>query len=498
MKHTIETGEVHLAYDIRSLEILNKFLTGILEMLGTSIKTQQNIQVIAEEILAHVLFNHKSPAENELVVVKSRFLAEESLELQFHYMGKPIRKNELLQYNKNDFSDDNLDKLWCLLARKLSDSFEIINLGNDGWRIICSKKLEGAFYSKRMPENISSEMTSEKKREKLIYRIAEPEDAFSLVELTHKTYAYSYAEPDFYYAERLAEALKKQSIVSVIAESEESGEIVAHAGIMYYPSIPHCGELGMLMVAPEYQGTRAAFNVGRRIIELSEHPPFKKDLFYSVFTTAHTISQRMGEKLSKLMPTMLMLSSCPMADYEQSSDGSPRGRESLLFAIRLMFESKSRVFIPIEHKEIMINLFKQVNADIEISSQTFSDYASDTKITIYRFDLSFSANLVIDSFSQNWVDKIRKTIYSLRCEGIKTIYIQIPAWRPIPENLRETMKSLNAVFTGTPIFSKDNWYLAYAALDSEKINFDKIVIYNEKAKHLLNHIKSEFEYVFMD
>ncbi len=492
-------GELHIAYDIRSLNILNDFLAGIIRLLSASPGEEKNLQLIAEEIFTHVLYNHTVVTPKEMIIVHCRFNnAKSLLELDFHYMGKPIRKDDVVQYNRSDISSENIEKLWCFLARELSDSFEIINRGNDGWRIVCAKKLEGAFYSRHIPiqKKDSDSAIAPTRGKRFVYRQAVPEDAYALVELTHKTYAYSYAEPDFYYADQLAHALEAGTIVSVIAETENSGDIVAHAGLMYYPDIPHCCEVGMLMVAPEYQGSRLAFNISKKVLLLLDDPEYKRDIAYSVFTTAHPISQHMGERMSGLMPTMLMVSSCPMADYEKTADMPLNRRETLLFAAQLLYDSECTVFIPHEHQSVMSLLFEQMNSGIAFANDTVAANSEKTCLNVQCFERSGSANLIIETFSQDWVDVVRREMYALRCRDILTIYILVPADVPPPDNMREQMKNLNAFFAGMLIFEKDRWYSAYAAPGAELIDFESIVIYNDNAKKLLQHIKEESDYVF--
>lgn len=488
-------GILQLPYDIRSLNVLRVFISESLNILNITQKEMQPFQLAAEEICSYILFNHISPDDEELIMVKYHLLQDSILEFEFHYMGTPIRKDEVATYKDADASDDNLDKLWYHLVEGLTDNVKLINLGNDGWRIIFSKKIAGAHYIRRAPQELHGDDTEKKDLSDVIYRLSTPADAAALVDLTHKTYAYTFAEPEFYYEEHLAEALKNGSIASIV--SELNGEIIGHVGLAYHSDYPDCAEIGMLMVSPEYRQTRLTFILSKKFKELIlNKEEYRKNIFTTVSTTDHTASQHMIQKLASLYPAMLMISACPRADYEKDSEIIHSKRETLVFGIKLTYESEATIYLPTTHQPVMTALFEQLNANLTLSDQEEMTYADETKISIEPFELSYSANIILHSCATDWSEVVRKTIYKLRCDGIKTINIMVPAWVPLPKDMRESMKKLNAFFAGTPIFEKDKWYIAYICLDSEIVDFEEIKIYNPASQNLLAHIQDEYEYVF--
>lgn len=485
---------LHLPYDLRSLKMLKSFISDTLDITTITPNDKDNFFLAAEEVFSFVLFNHISPSEDELIKVQFSFSSDSEVEYEFQYMGTPIRPDEIATFEKENVSDDNLDKLWYYLVESIMDKVEFINLGNDGWQIKFSKKIDGAFYTRQLPEDLQAEETIRKDISDVNYRLSIPSDANALVELTHKTYAYTFAEPEFYFSEHLASAIEEKSIVSIVGEL--NGEILGHVGLAYHSTYPDSAEIGMLMVNPEYQRTRLTFVLSKKFQELIiNKKEYQKNIFTTVSTTAHKASQHMIIKLAQLYPIMLMISACPKADYDKNSPQNIAKREALVFGIQLLYQSATTIYLPKIHHDIMAPLFEQLNANITLSCQEEEENSLETKISIERFDLSYSANIIIESCSNSWTETIRKNIYALRSEGIKTINIMIPAWKPLPQDIREKMKLLNAFFVGTPIFTKDKWYIAYVALDSEIVNFDEIEIYNPAAQDLLYHIEDEYDYV---
>jgi hypothetical protein len=345
-----------------------------------------------------------------------------------------------------------------------------------------------------LPQEVQSEAVVRKDIGSAIYRRSQPNDAAALVELTHKTYAYTFAEPEFYYSERLAEAIKNESIASVVAE--HNGAVVAHIGLAYHSAYPNCAEVGMLMINPEYRQTRLSFILSKKFIELIfDKSRFRRNIFTSVATTAHKTSQHMIIKLGSIYPIMIMISACPRADYENSLQKNRPEREALVFGIKLNYESECTVYLSSEHHLIMSVLLDQLNANVNLLDQEAESYAAETRISLERFDLSFSANIILERYSDNWVEVLRNNLYVLRNKGIRTVNIMVPAWKVLPPDIRANMKTLNAFFTGMPVFEKDKWYVAYTSLDSEILKFDEIEIYNPATQDLLGHIKDEYEYV---
>ncbi len=487
-------GILQLPYDIRSLNVLRVFISESLGILNVSVNQIETFLLAAEEIGSYIIFNHISPADDELITAKYQLLPDSVLEFEFHYMGNPIRKDEVATYKQSDSSDDNLDKLWYHLVKNIADDVKLINLGNDGWRIIFNKRIEGACYIRHSPQELNENDAKRKDLSDISYRLSVPADAAALVELTHKTYAYTFAEPEFYYSEHLTEAIKNKSIVSVVAEL--NGEILGHVGLANHSEYPNCAEIGMLMVNPEYRQTRLTFILSKQMQKLVlNKKEYQKDIFTTVSTTAHTASQHMIEKLADLHPIMIMISACPRADYERDHQKNISKREALVFGIKLTYKSEATIYLPAVHQPIMAALFRQLDTHPTLVDQEIETYSSETKTSTERFDLSFSANIILESCSDNWVEVLRRSIYHLRSEGIQTINILVPAWKPLPPDIRENMKTLNALFTGMPVFAKDRWYIAYVSLDSEIMNFDEIKIYNPGAKDLLDHIKDEYEFV---
>ena len=488
---------LQLPYDHRSLDVLRNYISSVFDMLSASSKDKHIFSLAGEEVLSFVLLNHVSPFDNELIMVKYSFSRESEVKFEFQYMGIPIREERVASFEKENASEENLDKLWYHLVESMMDKFQFINLGNDGWRIIFSKKIEGEYHARRTLREITPEESQKKNISDVSYRFSVPTDADALVELTHKTYAYSFPEPEFYFSEHLSSAIRDKTIVSVVAEL--NGEILGHTGVVHHSNYPRCAEIGMLMVNPEYQGTRLTFYLSKKFQELIQHNnKYQKDVFTTISTTAHKISQHMVMKMAKLYPVMIMLSACPSANYDNTSKRKKGKRETFVFGVALLYESESTIYLPEIHHSVMNVLFEQLGATVRLSDQEIVEYTGDTNITIDRFDLSYSANIVLNSCAKEWTEIVRKSIYALRCEGVETIIIMVPAWKPLPKNLRKEMKKLNAFFTGVPIFEQDKWHLAYVALDAEIVDFDAIHIYNQGAKDLLDHIKCECGFVLGD
>ena len=230
-----------------------------------------------------------------------------------------------------DRANETTDAISLNIIQCLSHGFAYNNRGKDGWELLIRFSIKN--YKQLTLLNKHENDFDVIEQEPFIVRRAVETDVPGIISLVYNTYRYSYAKEMFYNDVTLAQMIRENKIVSVVAVTE-SGTIVGHNAVLL--DSPLLGEAGMSMVDPDYRKSKAFLSLTlftARLIK-TEYPQI---LAYTKCVTSHPRSQAF---VTNFTSSMLQLSVYSHASFV-GINGESNPRESLLYSLMNLCNDKT-------------------------------------------------------------------------------------------------------------------------------------------------------------
>lgn len=476
------------AYETRFLPVIWSFVTETARALGASEVEAQELGLASEEAAAHIIesFPGGSGVEERFEVhCEAR---EDGLEYVFNNLGPPINVAALPRYEK-ERPEDTIEGLRFMLLERFVDSFELVNRGHEGWRTVIFKRI-GRPRLGRPAEAAGAGEELGHAAEKLSVRRATPEDAAAIVDLAYHNYHYTYAKELFYFAERLAEELRAEHVVSFVASSP-AGALVGQLALLASAAAPEVAEVGALMVRPEYRRSlgllhlvKAAYQYGT-----SERSPFA--LYYSNLVTAHTMSQK-ASGLFRFRPMAIEVSVHERAAF-LGLEGVTGQRESLLHAVTWPRPpAELQLCVPARHGEISRKLLARFGIGVTCleSERASPEPAGATALEVRLNRETALATVAVRHGGPDLAARLRRCLYEVEGEDVKTVHVRVPAWLPAAGDLESHAASLGLFFCGLVVEAPERWHLLYAKICRQRFDFAQVQLADPAALELRDYVEA--------
>lgn len=478
--------ELKTHYRAEFLPLIVSFVTEVARGLGATPKECSELGIAAEEAGAHIIARYPGSGLEEQfeVCCEDR---ENGLRVVFSNMGLPVNPQALPKY-ETDRPEETLEGLGLFLIERMVDHYEFINQGRAGWRTVLVKQLANPKKpSTQTPENSDDLAPS---REKLRVLQAGLEHVPGIVELAYRNYGYTYSKDLFYYADRLRTAISDGRVQSFIALNP-AGQIVGQMALLYSPLSPEIGEVGAVMVQPEYRRSMGLLQLIKAVIHGVRDQPNSPLIGESNLVTTHTLSQKVCA-VFKFKPMALKLSVHDRAHFLQLAENDGQ-RESLLHAILLTRPAKPvRLFVPPPHAEITNRLFH--NAEILLEQPTdVSAFPEQTALEVESHPDSGLAIVSVRVPGLDFAPVLRKQLFDLESDGMKTVFVRFPGWLPRPDTLENEARALRIFFCGWVAESPERWWLLYTRLNAQRFDFAQIQLCDPLALELRTYVETCFQ-----
>jgi len=481
------TAAVEIPYDLRFMDFVLNWTTGLAGLAGSVRKESDALHLALDETLTFLINAYPDAETWEGIRIELQLQTDAVIEIAVTNAGPPVHLNRIPQYNPQAPSEADMDGLWYFLAREAVDDLTFQNRGMDGWRAVIRKRLAGASFEKKTPVRASDAMPARKIP--FVTRLATPEDAADLVDLTYDTYHYSYPVEEFYNESKLRQALKKGAIISLVVEAD--GVIVGNSSFILSRKTPRCAYSCSLMVKRAFRQSRAIIHLIKEGEQYIGSGQLDVDLYYGTVVTTHTGSQKAGVRAG-FLPLALLLAVGAAVDY-RGMKISRGERESFLICIRLSATPQlSVLYLSERHHAVMARLLAQAGFDCRLSGEEATPEATRSTFTVDADAGEGSAYLTVTQLGRDFALRLQKKIFTLKADGIQTVIILIPAWRPLPPGLDHELGRINAVFTGLKPVSARECYLVYSAL-SGALDFERICLLDPLAQKLKEHSRQLYE-----
>jgi hypothetical protein len=116
--------------------------------------------------------------------------------------------------------------------------------------------------------------------------------------------------------------------------------------------------------------------------------------------------------------------------------------------------------------------------------------------TAMNIDVHSDSALAIISVQEPGLDcaaTLRTKLFDLESDGMKTIFVRFPGWRPLPANLDDEAQALRIFFSGWVVEAPDRWWLLYTRLNAQRFDFSRIQLCDPLAMELRTYVEKCFQ-----
>jgi len=484
----ISNFSLTLPYRTEFLSVVTTFVVEAGKALGANEKEGAQLRLAAEEVFTYIM--EAFPVSEKGAIFHLR--CEEgdgAIKFSFSNHGTPINARSTPEFTITDI-DATLEGLGLSLAKQVTDSFECINCGSEGWLIVFSKQLSDFKpvlhrQDVQTEAGLDPELTSH-------MRIVRATNAHipQMIDLVYRTYRYSYAKSYFYDQDSLQKALEEEKIVALLVENSE-GNVVGNIAAFF--DSPQLAEVGGIMIDPCYRSSMGMLLLIKESKRLFLGNTFKNIALYAKTVTTHTSSQQLM-KLFKFTPMGLRLSVYNHAQFI-GIDEERSHRESLVFAILTgnLTDRNIELQIPPEHKEISTMLF--TNAGITavlLSDELPATCSSQTSIISTPNEKALLMEIQVQEIGFDFAAVLKKETFNMQQNGFLTCILSIPTDNPLPVGVNEILKDNKYFFSGFQLTKDSKWVLVYTNLFHQRFQFGNVKLHDSIAQDLCNYMEEQY------
>lgn len=481
MQFTIRTY-----YRLEFLPPLVSFVSETARCLGATPKEITELAMASEEAGIHIIERYPNDGFEEQFEVLCEF-EDDCLRVVFSNMGLPVDPGALPRYEA-DQPEETIDGLGLFLIEKLVDHFEFVNQGRAGWRTLLVKRL--AQPKPFTGQAVAAASAAPPGQERLRVMEAEPQHIPGIVELAYRNYGYSYSKELFYYADQLQGAIADGRVRSYVAVNP-AGRVVGQMAILVSSESAEVAEYGALMVQPEYRRSMGLVQLLKAVARGAKGPDGPA-LGEANLVTTHVQSQKVCS-LFDFAPMALKLSVHDRARFVKLAEDSDDQRETLLHAVTVTRPvAPVRLQVPDCHAEITQRLFANAGLTLEIAEPA-SGLPEQTQVRLETHAESALAVLSLTQPGQDLTAVLRRQLFDLEADGIKTLFVRVPGWLAQPADLEQQARAQRLFFSGWLVESPERWWLLYTRLYAQRFDFARIQLCDPVAIELQTYVEHRFQ-----
>lgn len=476
--------ELKIPYYIEYTYLVASFMEEVGRSHGADSHEMMQLRLIGEE--AFIFIMNGIPK----VGVQNNFhlhCIEEKESLMFYFSnhGRPMNARQVPEFDE-DRANETADALSLNIIQCCSHGFGYNNRGKDGWELFIRFSIKN--YKPLTLLNKHENDFDVVEQEPFTIRRATEADVPGIISLVYNTYRYSYAKEVFYNDVTLAQMLRENKILSVVAETE-SGAIVGHNAVLL--DSPLLGEAGMAMVDPNYRKSKVFLSMvlfTARLVK-TEYPQI---LTYTKCVTSHARSQAF---VTNFTSSMLQLSVYGHASFV-GIKGEANPRESLLYLVLNFSNDKTEktIYTPKEHQAIVQQQLS--NAKFNITALPYQGNAEkpeNSELLLETMPGRQFAEIKVEKEGADFDSALQKQTVNLRQNGVMTVNLLLPAEASLSPDIDSVLLKNGYFFSGFKPTPEGSWKMVYCNLMSQMFDFGKIQLFAEDSQLLCKYIQGEYE-----
>jgi len=485
---------VKLAY----LPVIHAFIRENALMTKFSTKDIMFFNIAVEEAVTNVVKHAFLPGEDANFDVICEITPTE-FKVIIQDKGLPFDPDQVEEFNPEKVLDgDAQSGLGFRLMKGSVDKLSFHNKGFGGKEVHLIKFIEQKHIDQFVE---ASEMgayeqpidKAKKETEKVDYHteLLQPKQAVEISQCAYKTYGYTYIMENIYYPERLIEMTNTGELISAVAVTDDTGEVMSHGALERFGKKWAIPEIGMAFTKPKFRGQGCLNKLTALLLKSAKQLEIKG--IYAKGVTTHPYSQKALVKCG-YKDSAILIGLSPAKKFSKM-DALSAQRESLVLSnLKLIEQDEFLLFVPSKHKDILEKIYK--NLDIKTQFELPSDSViiqdkiiqSDLEIEVYD-NLGY-ANMYVNTAGENLEKEIGHRLKELCQKKIETVNLYLDLRDEFSMSKVEELEALGFFFAGA--FPHDPCqYFILQFLNNVPIDYSRIVLASEFSQELIVYVKEQ-------
>lgn len=498
---TNKQSKLTIPNDLQYLPLAIQFVKINATLRGFSAEESIDLEHSAEEVISFIIQNaFKSTEEASFDILCEQIV--DGISIIVKDKGIPFDPQIMEAYNPGaKFEELDTEGLSWFLIRQYVDELEFKNLGKQGKAIVLKKylaKTEEKNVESSRPLIDKEEVPTKYPPKSVPFRVrrSKPEDSVEIARCIYDAFAYTYGLEDVYHPDRLGQHLASGKIISVVAETKnEHKDIMAHNALVIHDPNSGMAEMAMTLTKDEYQNQGCGKQTGLFLVKEA----IKKGLYgiWGTAVTFHPYSQK-GLVRSGVKECAIIL-----GNYSNSiklthfSDPGQRVSNVVgYFKVPLtsLFKFKKKpVYLPVHHEAMIQKIYKNLNEKPAVKKVKGEPNlpASPSKYTIKEQQNNQRVEIRVATYGADFLETLKMTITKMWLNKNEVIVLYLPLTDPTTAKLTTSIEALGFQFSGIFPGPKKGDQLILQILNNQLVNYDKIILYSDFSKDLLEYIKRQ-------
>jgi anti-sigma regulatory factor (Ser/Thr protein kinase) len=460
----------------------------------------------------NIIFFNIAVEEAVTNVVKHAFLPEEDATFDVICEITPVEFKVIIQDKGLPFDPDQVEEfnpekvldgdaqsgLGFRLMKGSVDKLSFHNKGFGGKEVHLVKFIEQKHIDQfiKTSEMGAYEQPGDKTKKEIVKvayhtELLQPKQAVEISQCAYRTYGYTYIMENIYYPERLIEMTNTGELISAVAVTDETGEVMSHGALERFGKKWAIPEIGMAFTKPKFRGQGCLNKLTTQLLSSAKDLGIKG--IYAKGVTTHPYSQKALVK-GGYKDSAILIGLSPAKKFSKMDEIGAQRESLVLSNLKLIEQDELQLYAPSKHKDILEKIYKnlEVNAKIQLPKDTVKTQKeivqSDLEIEVHD-NLGY-ANMYVNAAGENLEKEIKYRLKELCQKKIETVNLYLDLQDEFSMSKVEELEVMGFFFAGA--FPHDPCqYLILQFLNNVPIDYSRIVLASEFSQELMVYVKEQ-------
>lgn len=328
--------------------------------------------------------------------------------------------------------------------------------------------------------------------QEIIVGLFKPEDAPGVAELIRSVYGDGYPVKYYYDPAQLNEAVARQDTLIIVGRTPE-GEVAGAVSVFRSSPNPRIYEIGAGLVLPQYR----SLGIGNRLIEFifereEVRRQFPLDALWGEAVCNHLHMQKAQERAGTV-GMAIEVDLMPAEAYVKEQ--SATGRVASVASFRVYRTQPHTIYMPPPYERVLRFLYEGFldPRTLQVAGEESPGEGTRTLLAEQVFDFASVARVAVNAVGEDFSEAFSASEAKLRRAGIHLVQVWLKLTEPAAGWATEQLRRKGYVFCGVLPRWFDEGDGLLMARTSARPNWEGIHLYSDRAKHLLEHIRADWE-----
>jgi serine/threonine-protein kinase RsbW len=313
-------------------------------------------------------------------------------------------------------------------------------------------------------------------------------DAPGLARCVYRCYGYTYTNDFIYYPNQVLSLIERDLLRSFVGVSP-NGEVVGHSGILRDHPDARVAESGMAVVDPRYRNHHLLGSIKSHQAEAVRE--FDLVGTYADAVAVHPITQKANVAIGA-RETGLLLAEVPEFTRFRGFDDEPRQRGSVVVYYHATGEAPAReVFLPRRHRALLESIYRQLGLRRTLLDPKPGGTSARSSVHVEVRGRRGLARIEVESAGCDLEAEVSQRFRELCLRRLDVIHLDLPLGDPTAMAAVDDLCELGFFFGAAIPELRGGDILRLQYLNNVALDLDRLVLYSDEAKHLLEAIVAD-------